>query len=62
MIHNQLLLHIASFTDSDSVYINSGTWSVISVVTENPVINNLSYRYGFSNEGRAYSTNDLLKI
>ena len=32
-------------------YISSGTWSLLGVETENPIINEKSSRYNFSNEG-----------
>lgn len=32
-------------------YISSGTWSLLGIETENPIINEKSFRYNFSNEG-----------
>lgn len=32
-------------------FISSGTWSLIGIETENPIINNKSFEYNFTNEG-----------
>ena len=37
----------------DFVYISSGTWSLMGVETDEPVINDLSQKYNFTNEGGA---------
>lgn len=37
----------------DFVYISSGTWSLMGVENDQPVINELSMRYNFTNEGGA---------
>ncbi len=37
----------------DFVYISSGTWSLMGVENDTPVINNLSMKYNFTNEGGA---------
>ncbi|MCD6333418.1 MAG: rhamnulokinase, partial [Bacteroidales bacterium] len=36
---------------SDWAFISSGTWSLMGIELDEPVINDLSYRYGFTNEG-----------
>ena len=42
----------ASYGD-DFVYISSGTWSLMGVESDEPVINELSLKYNFTNEGGA---------
>lgn len=42
-------------------YLSSGTWSLMGVVTEQPVITDLSYRLNFTNEGGVGQTARLLK-
>ncbi len=37
----------------DWAYISSGTWSLMGVELEKPLINDLSYKYNFTNEGGA---------
>lgn len=37
----------------DFVYISSGTWSLMGVESDEPVINDLSLKYNFTNEGGA---------
>lgn len=36
---------------SDEIFLSSGTWSIIGVKCDKPIINDEVYRYGFSNEG-----------
>lgn len=52
---------VGSIGGENSVYISSGTWSLMGVSTDSPVINPLSFNYEFSNEGGVYKTNRLLK-
>lgn len=47
--------------EKDFVYISSGTWSLMGVETNNPVINEKTYKYNFTNEGGAFGTFRLLK-
>lgn len=42
-------------------YLSSGTWSLMGVETRKPVMNDRSYRYGFTNEGGVCGTIRLLK-
>ncbi|HNS32969.1 MAG TPA: rhamnulokinase family protein [bacterium] len=42
-------------------YISSGTWSLLGVEIENPIINEKSFRYNFSNEGGFGGTIRFLK-
>lgn len=35
----------------DFIWISSGTWSIVGMNTPEPIINEASYRYNFSNEG-----------
>lgn len=51
---------IANF-DEDSVYVSSGTWSLIGTETNSPVINEDVYDLGFSNEGGVCNKNTLFK-
>ena len=45
----------------DWVYISSGTWSLVGIETDSPIINNLSLAHQMTNEGGAYGTNRFLK-
>lgn len=45
----------------DFIYISSGTWSLMGVEVEEPVINPLSLEYNFTNEGGVGGTFRLLK-
>jgi rhamnulokinase len=38
-------------TDSNFAYLSSGTWSLMGIETEHPIINEESYRHNFTNEG-----------
>jgi rhamnulokinase len=42
-------------------YLSSGTWSLLGVELKDPVINDLSYDYGFTNEAGVNTTTRLLK-
>lgn len=37
--------------EEDFIYISSGTWSLMGIESDTPLINELSYRYNFTNEG-----------
>ncbi len=37
--------------ENEVIYISSGTWSIVGTEIEGPVINDISYKYNFSNEG-----------
>ena len=45
----------------DWAYISSGTWSLLGVETGEPVINDLSQKFNFTNEGGIGGSNRLLK-
>ncbi|MFO7918091.1 MAG: rhamnulokinase family protein [Anaerolineae bacterium] len=47
--------------DEDYAYISSGTWSLMGVETPEPVINEESLRFNFTNEGGVCGTFRLLK-
>lgn len=47
--------------DGRSAYISSGTWSLIGVERESPLINAEADRLNFTNEGGAYGTTRFLK-
>jgi len=42
-------------------YISSGTWSLMGIETRNPVINDETYKYNFTNEGGVCGTFRVLK-
>lgn len=46
--------------DQSSVYISSGTWSLIGVEVDSPVINRKSLEYNFTNEGGVFGKFRLL--
>lgn len=46
---------------SDHVYLSSGTWSLMGVETQQPVLDANSYRLNFTNEGGVCNTIRLLK-
>lgn len=43
------------------IFINSGTWSIIGMVLDKPVINDGVYEKGYSNEGAAFGKIKLVK-
>ncbi len=43
------------------IYISSGTWSLVGTETDAPIINELSMRVNFTNEGGVMNKNRLLK-
>jgi rhamnulokinase len=45
----------------DWAFISSGTWSVMGIETENPIINDLALRLNFTNEGGVEGTFRFLK-
>ncbi len=47
--------------DADSVYISSGTWSLMGVELDQPITSSEALRYGFTNEGGVGGTIRLLK-
>lgn len=47
--------------DANSVYISSGTWSLMGVEVPQPIINDLSLEFDFTNEGGVEGTTRLLK-
>lgn len=46
---------------ADSAYLSSGTWSLMGVETEAPVVNEASLAFNFTNEGGVCDTYRLLK-
>lgn len=38
-------------TDQDSIYLSCGTWSLMGIETDEPIINKKTYEYNFTNEG-----------
>ena len=47
--------------NSDFIYISSGTWSLIGIESNEPIINANSLRYNLTNEGGVYNTIRFLK-
>lgn len=47
--------------DSKFAYLSSGTWSLMGVECEHPIINEESYRHNFTNEGGVDGTTCFLK-
>lgn len=47
--------------DANSLYISSGTWSLMGIETAQPIINETSLRLNFTNEGGIANTIRLLK-
>ncbi|MCC7358472.1 MAG: rhamnulokinase [Anaerolineales bacterium] len=47
--------------DAPAIYLSSGTWSLMGVEVRAPVINDLSLKYNFTNEGGVGGTFRLLK-
>lgn len=45
----------------DNLFISSGTWSLLGVESENPVINDKTFSYDLTNEGTVSGTTRLLK-
>ena len=39
--------------DTNYAYISSGTWSLLGIETPKPIINDMSFKYNFTNEGSA---------
>lgn len=48
-------------TNDDFVYISSGTWSLMGTELKTPIINEVSKKYNFTNEGGANGTIRFLK-
>ncbi len=51
----------APMDDEDSIYLSSGTWSLMGVEVERPLIDEKSLAYNFTNEGGVAGTFRLLK-
>ena len=47
--------------DHDFLYISSGTWSLMGIESPEPVLNDVSLKYDFTNEGGVFGTIRLLK-
>lgn len=45
-----------------TAYLSSGTWSLLGLITEGPVVNEAAFEYDLGNEGMVDGTNRLLKI
>ncbi|MEL9909458.1 MAG: rhamnulokinase family protein [Desulfurococcus sp.] len=51
----------ASPIDKDSAYISCGTWSLVGVELDQPLVNKKTMEYNFTNEGGAFNTIRFLK-
>jgi len=49
-------------TDYDYVYISCGTWSLMGIEEDEPIINDKSFKYSFTNEGGVGNKIRLLKM
>ena len=47
--------------DENFAYLSSGTWSLMGIETKEPIINEESFRYNFTNEGGVDGTTRFLK-
>jgi rhamnulokinase len=47
--------------DTDFAYLSSGTWSLMGIETEEPIINDASMKHNFTNEGGVEGTTRFLK-
>ena len=47
--------------EKDFIYISSGTWSLVGTETDDPIINEKSLEYNFTNEGGVFNKNRFLK-
>lgn len=47
--------------NSHFAYLSSGTWSLMGIETEHPIISEASYKYNFTNEGGIEGTTRFLK-
>lgn len=45
----------------DFLFISSGTWSLMGIESENPVINDVSLKYSFTNEGGVFGRVNIMK-
>ncbi len=52
---------VAQSGSNDFAWISSGTWSIMGVELDAPLINEEALRYNFSNEGGVYGTTRLLR-
>ena len=48
-------------SDRNFAYISSGTWSLMGIETENPILNEQSYQFDFTNEGGVNGTIRFMK-
>ncbi|SJZ44664.1 L-rhamnulokinase [Pilibacter termitis] len=51
----------AIFPEKNWAYLSSGTWSLIGIETNTPIVTELGYDYNFTNEWGAYGTYRVLK-
>ncbi len=47
--------------DKNFAYLSSGTWSLMGIEVDNPIINDETYELNFTNEGGVFGTTRLLK-
>lgn len=51
----------APFVDGETGYVSSGTWSLVGVELDEPLINDDALNYNFTNEGGAFDTITFLR-
>ncbi len=59
--HDTASAIVATPIDEDSAYISCGTWSLVGVELDRPLINRKAMEYNFTNEGGALNTIRFLK-
>ncbi len=59
--HDTASAVVAVPQSQQTIYISSGTWSIVGTEVEKPIINEQAYKYNFSNEGGVGGTIRLLK-
>ena len=54
--------YLEQASNKATAYLSSGTWSLLGLITESPVVNAASFDHNLANEGMIDGTNRLLKI
>jgi rhamnulokinase len=54
--------YLEEHRNNATAYLSSGTWSLLGLITEAPVVNEAAFDYDLGNEGMVDGTNRLLKI
>lgn len=59
--HDTASAFLASVAEEPAILISSGTWALVGLETDKPVINELGYRYNVANEGGCLGHHRVLK-